>query len=462
MKMLKIGISLAHLSLGKTITKKISIMNIIVSAIAVVGLAACASFLASDPQEVSQSQASSSESLDHISGNSSATDKYRITWNTDPTTEATIAWNQKQGDTGVVYYGTVDHKRHHEDYKKSQKVDRVQEFHEMKNCFVRLKGLTPDTEYFYVIKDGKGVSRRLKFRTAASKPDAFTFVAGGDSRNGRAVRQSANLMVSKLKPSFVAFTGDMISKDTPKCWTAWFDDWQETIAKDGTMVPIVAHRGNHEGIPESIYHLFDTPKDAYYSIAIGGDLFRYYALNSMIPADGEQGKWLEADLAKNHKRVTHLVAGYHHPMRPHVKSKREGKNPYKWAEIFYRYGLDVSFESDSHVLKRTLPLKPDASGEEGFAEAQGDKNATVYTGEGCWGAPLRPANDAKSWTLDCVKANGFDWVRVSPAKIQIKTVFIKDVAKVADVKSRNSFDNPEGLSTWQAKGGEIITIAADQ
>lgn len=437
-------------------------MNIIVTVAAVAGLAACSSFWSSGSKEVSQSVTTSSQSLDHLSGNSSATEKYRVTWNTDPTAEATIAWNQKQGDPGVVYYGTLDHKRHHEKYEKSQKVDRVQDFHEMKNCFVRLKGLLPDTEYFFVIRDQQGVSRRLKFRTAASKPTAFTFVAGGDSRNGRAVRQSANLMVSKLKPSFVAFTGDMISKDTAKCWTAWFDDWQETIAKDGTVVPIVAHRGNHEGIPESIHHLFDTPKDAYYCIAIGGDLFRYYALNSMIPADGEQGKWLKADLAKNYKKFTHLAAGYHHPMRPHVKSKKEGKNPYKWAETFYKYGLDVSFESDSHVLKRTLPLKPNTAGEEGFSVAKGDKNATVYTGEGCWGAPLRSANDAKSWTLDCTKANGFDWIRVSPEKIQIKTVFIKDVAKVGEVKSSNSYQNPQGLTTWQAKGGEVVTIPADR
>jgi len=388
-----------------------------------------------------------SSSLDHISGNSSATDKYRVVWCTDPSTETIIGWNQREGKPGMVHYGKVDQKRHHEKYEKSQATSRVDEFLEMKSCFVRLKDLEPDTEYFFVIKDTKGVSRRLNFKTASSKNDSFTFVAGGDTRNGRAVRQSGNLLVSKLKPLFVALTGDMVWKDEAKYWTALFDDWQETIDSEGRVTPIVPHRGN---------------KDAYYALSIGEDLFRYYVLNSMLPADGKQGEWLVTDLEKNHKKYTHLVAGYHHPMRPHTKKKKEGKNPYKWAKTFYKYGIDLSCESDSHLLKRTFPLKPYRKGDEGFVKAENDKNATVFSGEGSWGAPHRPADDSKSWTRDATKGSGFDWIYVSEEKMELKTVLIKDSVKVAEVSKPGSYVNPENLILWQAKGGAVVSIPADR
>ena len=81
-----------------------------------------------------------------------------------------------------------------------------------------------------------------------------------------------------------------------------------------------------------------------------------------------------------------------------------------WADNFYRHGLDLSIECDSHVMKRTHPLKPDPNGFEGFSMAKSDPKATTYIGEGCWGAPLRAADDAKPWTVDTASFNGFDWI----------------------------------------------------
>ncbi len=93
----------------------------------------------------------------------------------------------------------------------------------------------------------------------------------------------------KLRPLFIAFTGDMINKDRAEEWVEWLDDWQKVISKDGHVIPIVAHRGNHERRPETIHHHFDTPMDAFFAFSIGGELFRYYTLNSEIPATGGSG-----------------------------------------------------------------------------------------------------------------------------------------------------------------------------
>lgn len=390
-----------------------------------------------------------------------ATDKLRVVWSHDPAHEATIAWNQRLGEPAQVYYDTTDHGTDTPRYAHQLAPQRVQPFHGMTNCFAKLDTLASDTTYYFVLKDRFGTSRRYQFHTAPDSPQPFTFVAGGDSRNGREARRLGNSLVPKLKPLFIAFTGDMIDVDDAPSWQLWFDDFQLTIADDGTITPIVAHRGNHEAIPLSVHHLFNTPKDAYFAFDIGGKLCRYYALNSMLPALGEQGKWLTADLEQNATSTTHLLAGYHHPMRPHVAEKPEGIEPYKWAPLFYQYGLDLAIESDSHAIKRTLPLKPDPSGDHGFTPAQHDPQATVYIGEGCWGAPLRSDNDAKSWTLDSASFNGFDWICVSPESIQVRTVHFDTSAKAAAVSQRNGYNIPAGLSLWIAKGGRTLTIPAD-
>lgn len=132
-----------------------------------------------------------------------------------------------------------------------------------------------------------------------------------------------------------------------------------------------------------------------------------------------------------------------------------------WAETFYQFGLDLALESDSHVMKRTLPLKPDPRGDEGFSAAPKDPKATVFIGEGCWGAPLRKADDAKSWTIATESFNGIDWIEVSPEKMQIKTVRVKKPSSIQPVTSDNSFETPEGVILWEPKGGAVLEIPAD-
>lgn len=391
----------------------------------------------------------------------SKTDKYRLIWTTKPTHRVTIGWNQKEGAPGQIHFGETDHKRDAKAYPETQSATHHKKFDGFENCFAKIEDLKPDTRYYFVITDDFGTSARFQFKTAPEKPLPFTFIAGGDSRNFRDVRISANQMVAKLRPLFVAFTGDMINKDTSEEWDEWLDDWQYTTGEDGHLTPIVAHRGNHERRPGTIPAYFNTPSKAYYSFSVGGSLFRYFALNSEIPAGGKQEEWLEEELEKHSSSAVHLVAGYHKPMRPHVGRKSEGTNPFVWADHFYEHGLDLALESDSHVMKRTYPLKPSKSGHEGFKAVTGDPKATVYIGEGCWGAPLRANDDDKPWTIDSGSFNGFDWIEVSEKHIKVKTVKVQNPSKVRQIDPDKPFENPKGLTLWEAKGGEILTIAAD-
>lgn len=394
--------------------------------------------------------------------NTSRTEKYRLVWFEDPATTATFVWNQVEGDPAVLHYGPKNHDRNKESYPKRERTSQVISYDGMKNCMVTLRNLQPDSWYFMCLADDYGVSRRFYFRTAPDKPQPFTFVCGGDSRNFRDVRQAANLMCRKLEPLFVSFTGDMINHDTAEEWDEWLEDWQLTINENGRLLPIAPHRGNHEVRPETIPNHFGMPEGSYAAFNIGGDLFRYYILNSEIPADGAQGRWLTSDIKKNAKGVTHLVAGYHKPMRPHTSGKPLGRNSYKWARTFYDAGFDLVMESDSHVMKRTVPMKPYPEGGEDFKAAPNDPKATVYLGEGCWGAPLRRADVSYSWTVDAAAFNGFDWLYVTPDAIFDKTVKVENVSSVGEIDPGKPYDNPRGIELWTPNGGdEVLKIPAD-
>jgi len=385
----------------------------------------------------------------------SSTARYRVVWVNDPSTTATVGWDQTGSGNPVVYYGPVDHGADWQSYPSQKGPDRTTSFRGMNNHFARLSGLLPDTAYYFVIKDDQGVSPRFWFKTAPDTPEHFTYVVGGDSRNNRIPRQNANKMVAALRPLFVAFTGDMINTDNNSEWIEWFNDWQLIVTTDGRISPILPHRGNHEtGGNSTIYNLFDTTPDNYYAVSFGGDLLRYYVLNSEMTEGGTQGSWLASDLQANHQTVQHLCAGYHKPMRPHTSGKSEGSGEYSaWAQVFFDYGMDFVSESDSHMIKRTYPVRPFTGGgsDEGFI--RDDVNGTIYSGEGCWGAPLRTPDDGKAWTLDMASFNGFDLVHVFTDRMEVYTVRVDSAGQVTPLEEGEQIALPAGINLWEPAGG---------
>ncbi len=387
------------------------------------------------------------------------TDKYRIVWQSKPESEATVIWNQISGMNPKIYYSTLDHGQNTGNYENSKSPDSTLSYKGMSNQFVNLNGLQADTNYYFVIADSQGVSERMYFRTAAATKQPFKFIQGGDSRNNRGVRQDGNMLVAKLRPLFVSFGGDMISSGTDSEWQNWFDDWQLTIASDGRVTPIVPVRGNHES-SNHIPKLFGISNyDAYYKISINDNLFCQYLLNSEINTSGAQKTWLSTDLASNYSNVTFLSASYHKPMRPHVSSKSEGNHVYDaWAQLFYDYRFDVLAENDSHCVKRTTAVKPssESGSDEGFIAAS---DGYVKIGEGCWGAPLRSADDPKNWTLDLGSFNSFDLLHVYTDKIEVRTIKFANQLNVGSLSELDDvFELPANLNIWQANGGAVQTV----
>lgn len=410
------------------------------------------------------------------------TDKYRLVWSADPSTAASIGWNQIDGNNPQVYFGTVDFGTDISQYSNSQTPDRIEnddtlfevadaltgEFYEvsmtkgMNNHFVRLTDLQPDTKYYFVIADDNSVSERFWFKTAPDHAGArMSVIAGGDSRNNRLPRQNANKLVAKLRPDCVMFGGDMTDDDTKEEWMEWFDDWQLTIAEDGRMTPIIPARGNHELLNGVVQTLFDVPVQEYYANSIAGNLMRAYTLNSMVPVAGTQAQWFAADLAQNPCHYWKLTQ-YHFPVRPHESGKIDSEQQYiEWVPLMEQFGVQLSVECDAHVVKVTKPIKSsldqtNPTWEAGFVEAAPEDGGIVYVGEGCWGAPLRDADDLKSWSVAGGRFNQIKWLWIDQEKIETRTIKTDNADAVGTLTDANRFSIPTNIDLWDMDMGETV------
>jgi len=390
---------------------------------------------------------------------------YRVSWRSDPATSAVIGWNQVSGQAPEVCYDTVDHDRKAINYRHRQVPDRVVAYRGMNNHFVRLENLTPDTAYYFVVCDSEGVGRRLWFRTAPATQTPFTFIAGGDSRTNPEPRREGNKLVAKLRPLFVLFGGDYTGSGTPEQWQEWLTDWQLTISEDGRIYPVIATHGNHENADLLMMDkLFDAPHpDQYYSVGVAGELMRIWVLNTELvrlasKRAPKQQVWIESDLPL-HANTTWKVAAYHRPMRPHTASKSEGAGRIAaWAQLFYENGMDLVIESDTHMVKRTYPLRPNDGKGSYESFIRDDAKGMVFIGEGSWGAPTRPTNDDKPWTMASESFHQFKWIHVHPDEMHIRTVKFEDVEDVESLTEANLFDEPKNMVFWKPETGKILRL----
>ncbi|MEE9461044.1 MAG: metallophosphoesterase family protein [Bacteroidales bacterium] len=411
--------------------------------------------------------------------------KIRLSWNDDPSTTLTIGWDQFDGENPVVFYDTRDKGQNWKRYQLSQEPTREVSHLGMNTRFCELSELLPNTAYYFVIKDSKGVSERFWFKTAPDTPTSFTCIMGGDTKpDGEAyiAGRFTNEMISRLRPLFIIFCGDFTKDGVPaEHWEQWLTDWfEKTRTENGRLFPVVPVMGNHERqdleVLNKVFNApyqFENPENIYYSLSVGGDFFHMILLNSEIETGSEQRQWLEEDLEKN-KDFTFKLAAYHKPFRPHTQRKGEKIYQYQqWAYLFYEYGLNISLDADSHMSKITYPVRPDSiNGVEGFV--RDDITGTMYIGEGSWGATPRAADDNKPWTLRSGSFNQVKWLQIFPetetgqARIDIRTVItstrdsldkaVSHVNGVSTLSDQDVFAIPDGIDLYSTEPyGNVIT-----
>lgn len=414
-------------------------------------------------------------------------DKYRLVWTDDPATTMVVGWCQVSGSDPHVMYGLSPDKT---DWVRKE-IDAVTLYSNpgdgadppvLSSNFVQLAGLLPDTAYFFTVSDSDGDSPVIWFKTAPAAPQAITFIAGGDSRTNEVPRTDGNRLIAKIRPLFIAHGGDFLDNGTYDEWQQWLDEWQLTRSSDGRMYPIVPCHGNHENdVTDMLAKIFNISNpDAYYALNIGGNMMRLYTLNSELePGVGygafsgqtdvkwnAQTAWLAAEMSDPANDSVWKIANYHRPMRPHTSAKTEGTGRIAaWADNFYNGGVDLAVECDTHMVKYTYPLKPD-EGEGSFQSfIRDDLNGTVFIGEGSWGAPKRPVDDDKPWTLASDSFWQFKLIHAGPESLNIRTIRFEDTASVDAVVSltqteqdNDPFALPENLDLWNPLAGSVLAL----
>jgi hypothetical protein len=235
-------------------------------------------------------------------------------------------------------------------------------------------------------------------------------------------------------------------------------DWENSIDIDGRITPLIVTRGNHEHSNKVLVSLFDVPhKKVFYNTVFGGNLLNLVSLNSEIQKVGPQKIFLRNTLAE-HASFQWQIIQYHRPVRAHVASKKEMQTQYKnFVPLFEKHkNVRLCLENDSHTWKVTWPIvsSKEADADEGFR--RDDARGIVYAGEGTWGAPLRAADDKKSWTRDAEAINQFNWIFVSKEKIELRTVKYENEADVESLTEKNRFQMPKNIELYGPVNGTLV------
>ena len=369
------------------------------------------------------------------------TRRYRLMFNDDPATTITIGWEQISGTDQKVYFGTTDFGMNYLQYADSMVPHRSTTYMGMENQFVKLTNLSPNTAYYFVIRDSEGVSERYWFRTCPNdNTQPLSFISGGDSRSGYTQRIAANKVVAKIRPHAVLFGGDLTNTPGDVSTQDWLDHWQFTTTTDGQMIPVFHSFGNHEALGTGganyIRDLFDVSEGTYYKVTFGGDLFSVYTMNGeVMPGHTivdatirqDQINWLNATLPND--TAIWKSAQYHRPIMPHNSTKQDGLEEYEdWAELFYDNEVRLVMESDAHVVKVSEQVRPTPApvnlptSANWFATDNIPVNKGLnFIGEGSWGT-LR--TDDKTHTSTKVSGSfyQFNWIIVTPCKIIVRSI----------------------------------------
>ena len=358
--------------------------------------------------------------------------QWRVIWTKDPATSATVSWTTAtKGKSHQVSIGV------HASGNNAPNTSRVIKSHRdgpysgadgEHYHHAKLTGLKPSTTYRFVITSDGESSPPMHFTTAPSDDREFHLLFGGDSRSGHFARAQVNLLMAALAEEdedLIAFAhgGDYISSGKSwSQWSRWLSQHELTVPASGKVLPIIPTRGNHDGGP--LYdEIFDSPGSSgknYFSTKLSPKV-ALITLNSEISAGGSQRAWLGKTLQGLRPEVRWLLAEYHRPAWPAVKSPGAPKT--FWVPLFEQFNVDLVVESDGHVIKRTVPIRNEKQ----------DPTGIVYVGEGGLGvSQRRPHRDRWYLKAPGMAGAGHHVMRVSFGKKQLDYEAILLDRKVAD------------------------------
>ena len=333
--------------------------------------------------------------------------QWRLVWNSDPATSATLCWSTKvAGHAHRVLLrrdGSPEQQTPEQQIINAQRNGRYSAkepdlfFHH-----VALSDLQPATKYHVVLESDDQKSPEFFFLTAPAEETPLALLFGADSRSGQEARRKMNAMLARmLRESYqpghmpilaLAHGGDFIYDGRRlNQWSRWMTDHELTVTDEGQLLPIIPARGNHDG-GKMFNEVFAFPPEDknYYGVDLGPEI-RLLTLNTETSLAGDQSEWLARELAQSRPKRRWLLAQYHRPAFPAVKIP--WLNLIHWVPLFEEHNLDVACEGDGHNIKRTPPIR----------DSKIDPTGVVYIGEGGLGVGQRTPKTNR-WYLNSSQA----------------------------------------------------------
>ncbi len=315
---------------------------------------------------------------------------WRVTWTTDPSQTAVISWSTAKAAKKSSLRYRVKNTDNTVGVVAPESGRFTGSQTELYYYHARLTDLNPSTAYEIQISSDDETSPKLYFVTAPATDRPFSILHGGDSRSDHDERRRVNQkMASMVFESYendnpsddivaLAHGGDYVATGKNlEQWSKWLSDHELTTCDDGRMLPVIPARGNHDtGVLFNQVFGFADDDLNYYAMNIG-PVVRFVTLNSETSTAGDQATWLGRELRSSRLKNRWLLAQYHRPAYPAVKTPSTALQ--SWVPLFDKHNMDLVCEADGHNIKRTVPIRGNVE----------DKTGVIYIGEGGLGVGQR-------------------------------------------------------------------------
>lgn len=304
--------------------------------------------------------------------------------------QMTVMWQLTNRSSCTIEWGKTT------DYELGSK--RTYEFgndHQHKH---RITNLTPNTVYYYNVKDVGAGSFRTAPETTASKTK---LIAYGDTRNLPSKHDSVAAQIMKRIKSdstfqtAVLFSGDYVDHGfEEEDWTNhFFPRDRQNIVKLHATMPNIGSIGNHEGNRGSEllrkYYPFPHVRGHFWTFEYGpAQVFVLDQYTQSYTMGSAQYNWLQVELAncdKEWKIVMYHSPGYSaggsHPNNSDVQ--------YYLQPLFEEYDVDIVINGDNHYYARS------------------SINGVTHLTTGGGGAPLHTPNEGMPFVKRAERAYHF-------------------------------------------------------
>ncbi|HLL06167.1 MAG TPA: metallophosphoesterase family protein [Myxococcaceae bacterium] len=302
---------------------------------------------------------------------------------------------------------------------------------------VVLTGLTPGTEYSYVVDACGNRTTPRKFRTApVPGTRRVHFAAVGDFGTGGNDQQEVAASMLGRRPELFIAVGDnaYASGTEAELQNNLFIPMADLLAE----VPLYSVAGNHEYVTNQSQPYLDnlylptSPSggERYYSFDWGHVHFVGLDSNCAIGLASKerctlaaQKAWLEKDLAAS--QADWKVVFFHHPPFSSGDHGSQLVMRREFGPLFEQYGVDLVLTGHDHNYERTHPLL-------GNAVAPSGKRGVTYLVVGGGGAALREfSTSMPEWSA--VRNNkDFGFLDVTVNEGTLTAQLVTPTGKVAD------------------------------